>query len=486
MKIERKACILFFLSILIAGIYQNPVRAIDSDLPSVQAVAKLHGLTDEDAYRRLQAERKATRIYQGAQTLLADAYGGAWFDGEANSLVVATIDNIWNDPIRVMGARPHLVARSATELERAMVSFYQFSRKQRWHSNISTWYIDYRANQVIVEVEAEWLTQVQADLISHLADASIYRIEIADKRVAGASTPYRGAEEYRVAVTGGGCSAGFSVIHNLTAIEGFLSAGHCGNAGDSVLNNQWSALGTFARSSFSDPGTTMTDRAWISTDPIWSPVPEVTNHLGNYITVSGALSAPVGITVCRYGFASGPAGPYCGNIQSTNQSINIDFGVLGTHLITGLTRVNACIAAGDSGGPYLAAGGQAQGTAVGGELPLGCPSSHQSFFQPLIPTLTAFQLNLMEENTGNPPQITHFNCPNTSSSGNGMYYCDVSYQPQSDAQVQWSGFGGTGHGSGLFGTCNAHDWVDIHVTVSNNFGSDSRSALFQCPTNIIP
>lgn len=120
-------------------------------------------------------------------------------------------------------------------------------------------------------------------------------------------------------------------------------------------------------------------------------------------------------------------------------------------------------------------------------MPLGCPSTRTSFFQPLPNTLAIYQLTLLTQQGTNPPQITGFFCPNMGSSGQGMYYCSVMFQSQGTTQVQWITSGGSYNGgSDLFGTCSAQEWVTVQVVVTNDYGSDNQSASFLFPMNIIP
>ncbi|GGS37914.1 S1 family peptidase [Actinokineospora fastidiosa] len=104
---------------------------------------------------------------------------------------------------------------------------------------------------------------------------------------------------------------------------------------------------------------------------------------GGTITVRGVRQAPVGAAVC----ASGPTtGWRCGTIQAKNVTITFPGGTL-----YGLTRTSICSEPGDLGRPVMA-GDQAQGITVGGSG--NCASGGTTYFMPLPPTLSAYDLTL--------------------------------------------------------------------------------------------
>lgn len=170
------------------------------------------------------------------------------------------------------------------------------------------------------------------------------------------------------------CSVGFAVQ------GGFVSAGHCGNSGDSTN------YGTFAGSSF--PGN---DYSWVST-PGYTPVGQVDNYNGGAVAVKGSTAAAVGATVCRSGSTTGWR---CGRIQAYNTSVRYTEGT-----VSGLIRTSACAGKGDSGGSLLA-GNQAQGVTSGISLQnetdtTNCTYSNPvTYFQPVNEILQAYNLTLL-------------------------------------------------------------------------------------------
>src|SRR5690606_19877885 len=90
------------------------------------------------------------------------------------------------------------------------------------------------------------------------------------------------------------CSVGFSVTEGSRG--GFVTAGHCGDKGDSTTGYDRTAQGTFEDSVF--PGV---DMAWVSVGDDWTPTPDVKAQSGQEVQVTGSVQALVGASVCRSG-----------------------------------------------------------------------------------------------------------------------------------------------------------------------------------------
>jgi streptogrisin C len=98
----------------------------------------------------------------------------------------------------------------------------------------------------------------------------------------------------------------------------------------------------------------------------------------------------VGAAICRSGRTSGWR---CGTIEATGQTVSYSSG----ETILNLTRTTACSEGGDSGGSFITGPGQAQGVLSGGSG--SCKGKQpnnrtRSFFQPLLPILSAYGLTL--------------------------------------------------------------------------------------------
>jgi streptogrisin C len=99
-------------------------------------------------------------------------------------------------------------------------------------------------------------------------------------------------------------------------------------------------------------------------------------------------AAPWPALVCRSGRTSGW---HCGSIQATGQTVNYSSG----ETILNLTRTSACSEGGDSGGSFITGAGQAQGVLSGGSGSCkGGGKRATSYFQPLLPILSAYGLTL--------------------------------------------------------------------------------------------
>ena len=188
----------------------------------------------------------------------------------------------------------------------------------------------------------------------------------------------RGGDAFYIG--GGRCSIGFSVN------GGYVTAGHCGSAGQATSGYNQVAQGTFQASSF--PGN---DYSWVAVNSNWIPQPWVNNYSGGNVTVAGSTEAAVGAAICRSGSTTGW---HCGSIQAKNQTVNYAQGT-----VYGLTRTNVCAEPGDSGGSWLS-GQQAQGVTSGGSG--NCSTGGTTYFQPVNEILTAYSRQLVT-GTGTPP-----------------------------------------------------------------------------------
>ncbi|NOT87918.1 MAG: peptidase M4 family protein [Lysobacter sp.] len=84
---------------------------------------------------------------------------------------------------------------------------------------------------------------------------------------------------------------------------------------------------------------------------------------------------------------------------------------------------------------------------------------------------------------GTPPTITSFICPDSSNSGGGMYWCEVTYASSTPATVTWPN---GSHATTYRGRCSAGSRPSVTVSVANASGSVSSTRTFLCPSNPIP
>ncbi|MFF9690052.1 S1 family peptidase [Streptomyces sp. NPDC014623] len=326
------------------------------------------GLTKSQAETRLAAEKRATALQGEARGAAGTSYGGSWFDARSGKLTVAVTDSAKADAVRATGAQTRVVDHTARELDAVKDELDTLSAPD----GISSWHVDPRANSVVVNVVA-----------SELDDNDV-RAFIAEAREAGPVTVKQTAEAPRTFAAGtvGGdpyytgnvrCSIGFSV-HG-----GFVTAGHCGQAGGAVRGWDGSAIGNFQGSSF--PGN---DYAWVNVGSGWWTVPVV---LG-WGTVSdqlvrGSNEAPIGASICRSGSTTHW---HCGRVLAKNETVNYSQGA-----VHQMTKTSVCAEPGDSGGAFIS-GDQAQGVTSGGWG--NCSGGGETWHQPVNEILNRYGLTL--------------------------------------------------------------------------------------------
>ncbi|MEE1742744.1 S1 family peptidase [Streptomyces sp. BE147] len=346
--------------------------SVPADAPAsaglLSAMRKDLGLTESQARARLAAERTATAVEPKARRAAGSTYGGSWFDAGTGRLTVAITDERTAAAVRGTGADTRLVPHTARRLDAAKRRIDALPAP----SGVSSWHVDPEASSVVVNVVA-----------SARGDNDVRRF-VAQAREAGPVTVKEtgGAPRTFAAGTVGGdpyytgnvrCSIGFSV-HG-----GFVTAGHCGQAGGAVRGWDGSDIGSFQGSSF--PGD---DYAWVSVGNGWWTVPVV---LG-WGTVSdqlvrGSAEAPVGASVCRSGSTTHW---HCGSVLAKNETVNYSQGA-----VHQMTKTSVCAEPGDSGGSFIS-GDQAQGVTSGGWG--NCSGGGETWHQPVNEILSRYGLTL--------------------------------------------------------------------------------------------
>lgn len=358
-----------------AGPVPGAAQTLGADRPSahlLQALGRDLELTPAQASERLVNEAEAGTRAGVLRASLGDRFAGAWVRGATSGqLTVATTDAADVPAIQAQGAEAAVVGRTLADLTAAKDRL-DAAAAGRDTADTPLWYVDVTTNRVVVEALDE------AAGTAFVAAAGLAAQDV-DVRVAQ-QRPRLLAD-----ITGGDafyindsarCSVGFSV----TADEqpGFVTAGHCGDPGDTTTGFDRTAQGTFEASTF--PGK---DMAWVATDEPWTATPGVKAQDGEVVQVTGSVQALVGASVCRSGSTTGW---HCGTIEQHDTSVSYAEG-----RVDGLTRTTVCAEPGDSGGPYLA-GSQAQGVTSGGSG--DCTSGGTTFYQPVNPILADFGLTL--------------------------------------------------------------------------------------------
>ncbi|MEU7365440.1 S1 family peptidase [Streptomyces hygroscopicus] len=331
------------------------------------------GLTADEARARISNEYRAGAAEPGLRKTLGGAYAGAWVSGNTAELTVATTDAEQSATITAGGAKAAVVKHSLnalTEAKRALDS--AAAERPPTAEAASAWYVDVKTNSVVVQSARP--DEAAAFVAASGADRQVVRVVESPERP-GPLYDLRGGEAYYIN-DASRCSIGFSVAQGDR--KGFVTAGHCGDPGDTTTGSNRVAQGTFQGSSF--PGN---DYAWVSANADWTPRPWVVGPEGSDVTVDGSQEAPVGSSVCRSGSTTGW---HCGTIQQHDTSVQYPQGT-----VSGVTRTNVCAEPGDSGGAFIS-GSEAQGVTSGGSG--NCTVGGTTYYQPVNPVLTAYGLTL--------------------------------------------------------------------------------------------
>ncbi|GAA3506324.1 alpha-lytic protease prodomain-containing protein [Streptomyces prasinosporus] len=357
------------------GTAPSAAQTLGADRPSPHLIGALQrdlGLTPDQASERLVNEAEAGTRAGRLRIALGDRFAGAWVHGDTSrELTVATTGAEDVPAIEAQGAKAAVVQRTLADLAAAKEKLDAAADRVRT-LDTPVWYVDVPKNRVVVQatsqeagtafVEAAGLrgadvgvrvTQVRPRLLQDITGGDAFYIEDSAR-----------------------CSVGFSVTKG--AQGGFVTAGHCGDPGDTTTGYDRTAQGTFEASTF--PGE---DMAWVATGDQWTPTPDVKAQSGQEVQVTGSAQALVGAAVCRSGSTTGWR---CGTIEQHDTSVSYAEG-----RVDGLTRTTVCAEPGDSGGPYVA-GAQAQGVTSGGSG--DCTSGGTTFYQPVNPILGDFGLTL--------------------------------------------------------------------------------------------
>ena len=339
----------------------SPDAAVDGvDAQLLEAMAADLGTDVAGAQDVLRFQADAADTADDVAAVAGEAFAGTWLDESTRTVYAAATTDAAREAAADAGAVPVAAEHSLDDLE-AIAAKIESSTVP---DVIPSWWIDVEQNDLVVDVVAGG-DQAATDFVATLdAPAGAVRLET------GAEAPetfatIQGGVAYNIN-NQSRCSVGFAVQ------GGFVTAGHCGVAGDSTT------YGTFQGSSF--PGN---DYAWVST-PNHTPVGSVTNYAGGSVAVKGSTAAAVGATVCRSGSTTGW---HCGQIQGFNSTVRYAEGS-----VSGLIRTNVCAEPGDSGGSLLA-GNQAQGVTSGGSG--NCSTGGTTYFQPVNEILQTYGLRLL-------------------------------------------------------------------------------------------
>nr|WP_246422505.1 S1 family peptidase [Nocardiopsis mwathae] len=352
-----------------------PAAAADAPAPSIDpgqldAMQRDLGLTRVGAVELVEAERQALRTGKELRAALGEDFGGAVFDAGARRLAVGVTDAAAADTVRAAGAEARVVTHGEGALDRAVDRLN--GTVGDGYPGVTGWYPDLGRDALVVTVREGRTADAEQAVAAAGIDPGMVVVEASD------ATPRTFAD-----IVGGDpyfindarrCSIGFGVR------GGFVTAGHCGNVGDTAASSVPAFLadstGTFEGSMF--PGK---DMAFVGDTVDWRPTSRVRYHAQR---VAGSQEAAVNSSVCRSGSTTGYR---CGTVQARNVTVRY---VEGT--VYGLTQTTVCAERGDSGGPFIT-GDQAQGVLSGGTG--NCNVGGISYFQPVNEILDTWNLQLV-------------------------------------------------------------------------------------------
>ncbi|MER7267668.1 S1 family peptidase [Micromonospora carbonacea] len=346
-----------------------------ADQKVVDAMSRDLRLTREQATQRLKTERWAAGTVDRLRTELGEDYGGAWLSADGRTLTVAVADPGRADAVRAAGAVPKQVARGVGELD-TMKTRLDRSGGAVGRA-VTGWYVDAPTNSVVVVARAGQEAAGRRFAAASGLPASAVRV-VGSTRAPRLLADLAGGDAYLINGNSR-CSVGFAVV------GGFVTAGHCGRAGDRTTGVDGSPQGVFAASSFPRD-----DWGVVRVTGDFQPQPVVNDFNGGAVPVNGSQEAPVGASICRSGSTTGA---FCGVIQAKNATVNYPEGT-----VTGLTQTNVCAEPGDSGGSWIS-GDQAQGVTSGGAG--DCTVGGITFFQPVNEILRVNGLTLATADGGN-------------------------------------------------------------------------------------
>ena len=368
------------------------LSASDAFDPALRAAIERDlGIAPAQASQYLRTERLAEQNEALARRQLGDAYAGSWIErrDDGSFVYVVAASGLSAAKVALPGEiEVRNVRHSLKALEAAKSALddmvLQSPKGVATLQGLHAWHVDPQSNSVVVSVAPDAMAK-GIDLVARSrADAGTVRFETMVGRPELFAT-IRGGIEY-VINNQYLCSVGFPVMRGST--KGFATAGHCGNAGNSVrVANQ--NVGSFAQSNF--PGN---DRAWVQVGSAHTLQPWVSNWSGGNVVVRGSTEAATGASLCRSGRTTGYR---CGTITAKNVTVNYAEGA-----VFGLTQSKACAGGGDSGGSWVTGAGQAQGVTSGGNRAAGSNSNcslpasqRRTYFDRINPILSQYGLSLV-------------------------------------------------------------------------------------------
>ncbi|KAI9898646.1 hypothetical protein N3K66_007006 [Trichothecium roseum] len=370
------------LAVVLPQAYGAPVQTTAELHPKMLAAMKRDlGLDASQATARVAREISAAEVIEQLRGSAGDAFAGAWVADDGETINIGVTDESLSADVVAAGAKPTVVANSLTKLQKAKEALDNLDANQikalnadaeSVYDGVAAWFVDVVSNKVVLQAVPEGTARAQ-DLAAQvgLSEAE-FEVQTVEEMPSTFAT-VRGGDAYLIS-NSARCSVGFSVT------TGFVSAGHCGSAGNSVTTSAGASLGSFSASVF--PGSA--DMSYIRTVSGTTLTGTINGYGSGNLPVSGSTASAVGSSICRSGSTTGV---YCGSVRALGATVNYAEG-----RVTGLTQTNVCAEPGDSGGSFYT-GAQAQGVTSGGSG--NCASGGTTYFQPVNEILSTYGLTLV-------------------------------------------------------------------------------------------
>lgn len=377
--------------------------AADDISPALRAAMQRDlGLTSAQLSQYLKIERLSEQS-EGLEKQQGARFAGSWIERQGNGnfkfVVATTSAGAQKAPagVEIRNARHSLAELNAAKGQLDL----QLAQGAKAPKGVYSWYVDVQSNSVVVSV-GKGGQRAGVDFVARSgADAQTVRFVTMDEQPSVRATLQGGLGYLRNPGDGYlyACSIGFNVTKGTT--PGFVSAGHCGDAGERAYlegsagtGPQWTLgpqIGTFQGSTFPNPGGTGTDMSWVQMSSGHAQAASVYGWGSANVTVKGSTEAAVGAALCRSGRTSGWR---CGAIKAKGVTVSYQSG----ETILNLTQTTACSEGGDSGGSFITGSGQGQGVLSGGsgncKGRAGKNGGGNSYYQPLLPLLSFYGLTL--------------------------------------------------------------------------------------------
>ncbi|TDV56239.1 alpha-lytic protease prodomain-containing protein [Actinophytocola oryzae] len=359
------------------------------DVPAavLAALARDLDMTEDQARQRLAVQERAVALNTALRGRMGKDHAGSWLDADTGRLTVAATRADQAPRVVAAGADVRVVRHGAAALA-AISDDLGGHRGGRGAKAVTApegvvgWYTDPAGDRVVVTIRRD-AARATLDRLAAYGDAVV---------VARATAQPTATWQYLHggdAINGGNCSNGFNVVNPTTSVRYLITAGHCVTAGGTVTGQDGSVIGPVVERwfpGFDDALVRVTNTAqwvqgpWVDTNP----------SNGAAVTIDGYSDGPVGAAVCKSGVKTRLT---CGHITGKDQSVLYD----NVNWMYGLTRFDACVEKGDSGGSVYQTGPQnrAEGVVSGATLDAGrCLEKvglpNVSFYYPIADSLAYY------------------------------------------------------------------------------------------------